>query len=47
MQQKAQRSRLLEFVVCLWIVAAQIWYYLQFELLFRPILSAIFRRLWR
>jgi hypothetical protein len=46
MQEKAQRSRVLQFVVCLWIVAAQVWYYLQFKTQFQPIFSAALRKLW-
>jgi hypothetical protein len=40
------RSRSLEGVVCVWIVAAQIWYYAQFREQFRSILQSLFGRLW-
>jgi hypothetical protein len=32
---------------CVWIVAAQAWYYLQFREQFRNILSLTLRKLWR
>jgi hypothetical protein len=35
-----------EAVLCVWIVAAQVWYYLQFKEQFRPILSPLVHKLW-
>jgi hypothetical protein len=37
----------LDTTLCVWIVAAQVWYYLQFREQFRTILSLTLRKLWR
>jgi hypothetical protein len=41
-----QRPKSLEIFICAWIVAAQVWYYLQFSAQFRPIIQATLRKLW-
>jgi hypothetical protein len=47
MQEKpAQPSRSLQIVVCVWIVAAQVWYYAQFRVQFHSIFSIVLRGLW-
>jgi hypothetical protein len=45
-QENPRRRKWLEAAVCLWIVASQVWYYLQFKQQFQSILSLTFRRLW-
>ena len=48
-RMRAQESRQLrwpEALICLWVLVAQIWYYLQFKEQLRAILSLTFRRLW-
>jgi len=42
----SQKRRWIEATLCVWIVAAQVWYYLQFKEQFRPILSPILHKLW-
>lgn len=42
----SQKHKWAEAILCVWIVAAQVWYYLQFREQFRPILSQILRKLW-
>ena len=42
----SQKRRWIEAILCVWIVAAQVWYYLQFKEQFRPILSPILHKLW-
>jgi len=31
---------------CVWLAGAQIWYYLQFRSLLRPVIAPLLRRLW-
>jgi hypothetical protein len=45
-EKTPQRSRLLQFFVCAWMAAAQIWYYAQFKEQFRSMFSIALRRLW-
>jgi formate/nitrite transporter FocA (FNT family) len=44
------RSRLSEALLCLWIIAAQIWYYIQFKDQFTALLRSsaapLFHRIW-
>jgi hypothetical protein len=47
MTTRAQsRSRRLEGVVCLWVIGAQVWYYLQFREQLRAVLVPIIHQLW-
>jgi uncharacterized membrane protein YqhA len=41
------RSRWLDLLVCLWMIAAQVWYYLQFREQLRTVLVPIVHHLWR
>ena len=48
-RMRAHESRSLtwpETLVCFWIIASQIWYYLQFKEQLQVILSLTFRKLW-
>lgn len=45
-EKRALRNRVLELCWCLWMVAAQIWYYKQFEALLRNVLRPVLHRLW-
>jgi hypothetical protein len=48
MPEKLPRlSRWVDTTLGVWIVAAQVWYYLQFREQFRTILSLTLRKLWR
>jgi hypothetical protein len=40
------RRRWLEVLICAWIIAAQVWYYLQFRELFLSLTPVTLRRLW-
>jgi hypothetical protein len=42
-----RHNRILEALICGWIVAAQIWYYAQFKDVFRSAAGPLLRRLWR
>jgi glycosyltransferase involved in cell wall biosynthesis len=44
---RLRRSRWLDTTLAFWIVAAQVWYYLQFREQFRAIFSLTLRKLWR
>ena len=45
-QVNLRRRWWIEAAICAWIVAAQVWYYLQFKEQFHSILSPILRKLW-
>jgi len=48
MQQKINwRGSAAQLFCCVWLVAAQIWYYLQFETLLAPFEKALLRSVWR
>jgi len=40
-------DRLAQICFCVWLVAAQIWYYLQFKNLLVPLAKALLRSVWR
>jgi len=40
-------DRLAQICFCVWLVAAQIWYYLQFKTLLVPPAKALLRSVWR
>jgi hypothetical protein len=46
LQNVGKRRGLLDLAACLWMVAAQIWYYSQFKEQFRSILSFALGKLW-
>jgi len=43
---RSKNRRWVEGILCVWIVGAQVWYYLQFRELFRPILAVVLHKLW-
>jgi len=45
-QHVPPRRKWPEALVCVWIAAAQVWYYLQFKEHFRSLLSLTLRKLW-
>jgi hypothetical protein len=47
MDEESTRQRgWLQPCVCVWIVAAQVWYYLQFREQFRSAFSVVLHRIW-
>jgi len=40
-------DNLAQIVFCVWLVTAQIWYYLQFKTLLAPSVKALLRSVWR
>jgi len=43
---RSKNRRWVEGILCVWIVGAQVWYYLQFRELFRPIFAVVLHKLW-
>ena len=46
-QPVSRMGSVAQIACCVWIAAAQAWYYLQFRELFRGAVGPIVRRLWR
>jgi hypothetical protein len=40
------KAKIIDALLCCWIIAAQIWYYSQFKELFLSMATPLLRRLW-